>query len=179
MTLVTAPIFLVAPIIATQRLGGAGAYGAIFTALGLGSIAGAIGSAKVRPARPGIVACAGVATISGAAASLALLPLPGILVFFVITGVGVTLFQVIWTTAVQRDVPDALVGRVLALDLLANFGMMPIGYAVAGAVVGAIAPRSILLVGAVIALLSAPLPLLTAEGRMFRSSRSVSGPVDR
>ena len=167
MTLVVAPVFLSAPIVAEQRLGGAAAYGEIFAALGVGSIAGALIAGRLRPRRTGVVALSGVLTVAGAAGSLALLPLPGILVFFAVAGVGVSIFQVLWRTAVQTDIPDHLIARVTALDWLGSQGLMPAGYAMAGAIIAVTGTRDLLLAGAVLVLLVAPAPLLTRGGTTF------------
>ena len=170
MTFSVAPAFLAAPIEARDRLGGSGAYGAAFTALGVGSIIGSLISGKIRTGRPGTVAICGIFTIFGAVGSLAFLPLPGVLFCWTVAGVGVTVFQVLWTTAIQQDVPEHLLGRVLALDWLGSQGLMPLGYALAGLLVAAIGVRDVLIAGALIVLIAAPLPLLAPGGRTFSSA---------
>jgi hypothetical protein len=82
----------------------------------------------------------------------------------------VTVFQVLWTTAIQQDVPEHLLGRVLALDWLGSQGLMPLGYALAGLLVAAIGVRDVLIAGALIVLIAAPLPLLAPGGRTFSSA---------
>ncbi len=171
MTLVVAPAFLAAPIVARQHFGGAAAYGAMFTALGVGSIIGSLLGGRIRTRRPGLVAFTGVLTVAGSVSSLAFLPLPGILVFWAIAGIGVTIFQVLYSTALQTEVPDRLLGRVMALDWLGSQGLMPLGYALAGVVVGAIGIRDMLVAGAVLVLVVVPLPLLVRGGTTFSSRR--------
>jgi MFS family permease len=170
MTLAVAPAFVAAPIVARQHLGGAAAYGAMFTALGVGSIAGSVLGGKIRARRPGLVAFLGVFTIAGSVSSLAFLPLAGILVFWAIAGIGVTVFQILWNTALQEDVPDHLLGRVMALDWLGSQGLMPVGYALAGLVIDAVGARDMLVGGAIIVLVVVPLPLLVRGGTTFRTA---------
>lgn len=170
MSFVMAPAFLAAPIVAEERLGGPQAYGAAYTAFGLGSIAGALFSGRIRTRRPGVVATWGVLTLFGAAMSLAVLPLAGVLVCWAITGVGLTVFEVLWMTAIQQDVPDHLLGRVMALDWLGSDSLTPLGYALAGAAVGALGTGQVLVGAAVLVLIVAPLPLLVRGGTTFSSS---------
>ncbi|MBC6459402.1 MFS transporter [Actinomadura sp. HBU206391] len=170
MGFVMAPAFVAAPIEAGQRLGGPQAYGAAFTALGVGSILGAVFGSRIRTHRPGVVATLGVTTISGAMLSLAFLPLAGVLLCWAVTGVGLTIFEILWMTAVQHDVPDHLLGRVLALDWLGSDGLTPLGFALAGVTVSALGTRNVLLAGAILVLVTAPLPLLVRGGTSFSSA---------
>lgn len=167
MTLSVAPAFLAAPIVARERLGGAAAYGAAFTALGVGSIVGSLVAGRIRTSRPGLVGICGIFTIFGSVGSLAILPLAGVLVFWGIAGIGVTIFQVMWMTALQREIPDRVLGRVMALDWLGSQGLMPVGYALAGVVAGAAGTRPMLIGCAVLVLIAAPLPLLVRGGTTF------------
>jgi predicted MFS family arabinose efflux permease len=169
MGFVMAPAFVAAPIEAEQRLGGPQAYGAAFTALGVGSILGAVFGSRIRTHRPGVVATLGVMTIFGAMLSLAFLPLPGVILCWAITGVGLTIFEILWMTAVQHDVPDHLLGRVLALDWLGSDGLTPLGFGLAGVAVGAMGTQDVLVAGAILVLVTAPLPLLVRGGTTFSS----------
>lgn len=171
MTFVVAPAFLAAPIVARQHFGGAAAYGAIFTALGVGSVIGSLLGGKIRTRRPGLVASIGLFTIAGSVSSLAFLPLPGVLVFWAVAGIGVTIYQVLWTTGLQQDVPDTLLGRVLALDWLGSQGLMPLGYAAAGVVAGAIGIRDMLVIGVLLLIVVVPLPLFAPGGTTFSTPR--------
>jgi hypothetical protein len=172
MGFVMAPAFVAAPIEAERRLGGPEAYGAAFTALGMGSIIGAVVASRIRTRRPGVVATFGVMTIFGAMVSLVFLPLPGVLVCWAVTGVGLTISEILWMTAVQRDVPDHLLGRVLALDWLGSDGLTPIGFALAGVLVATLGTHDVLVAGAVLVLVMAPLPLLVRGGSTFSSIES-------
>jgi MFS family permease len=176
MTLSVAPAFVAAPIVAKDRLGGAAAYGAMFTALGVGSIIGALVAGRIRTSRPGLVGVCGIFAIFGSVGSLAVLPLAGVLIFWAIAGVGVTIFSVMWITALQRDIPDRVLGRVMALDWLGSQGLMPLGYALAGLVIGAIGTRPMLIGSAVLVLIAAPLPLLVRGGTTFSSEPVLGEP---
>jgi len=177
MTFSVAPAFLVAPIEAVNRLGGPEAYGAAFTALGVGSVLGSILGGRLRTSRPGVVAILGVFTIFGSVISLALLPLAGVLLLWGVAGVGVTIFQILWTTAIQKDVPDRLLGRVMALDWLGSQGLMPLGYALAGVLVAQVGTHPVMIASAFLVLVAAPLPLLVRGGATFSSKTPSPAPV--
>nr|AKA59379.1 putative transporter [uncultured bacterium AB_9] len=174
VTLVTmiaaAPTMVLLPVIARERLGGDGAYGAVLTAAGVGALAGAAIASRIRARRVGSVAI-GLATLNAVSmAGLALLPLPGVLVTWAIASVGVTAFNVLWITALQRDVPEHLLGRVMALDWLGSTCFMPLGYLLAGPIVERTSTTAVLLTAAVCTVVLTPLPLLVRGGSTFSSS---------
>ncbi|MFC5751501.1 MFS transporter [Actinomadura rugatobispora] len=165
MSITVAPMMLIAPLATDSPQ----AYGAAFTALGVGSILGALLAARLRTRRPGATAVIGIVLVAGAPLSLAALPLPGVLLLWGTAGAGITIFEVLWTTAVQRDVPDEVLGRVMALDWLGSESLTPIGYLLAGLAVARFGTDLLLLVGACIAALAAPLPLFVRGGCTFSS----------
>lgn len=167
MTLTTAPAYVLLPIEAHLRLGGPAAFGAATAAVGLGAIVGSLAAGKIRTARPGIVALTGLFLLSTSWAALATLPLAGVIVFWALGGMGVAVFNVLWMTALQRDVPDHLLGRVISLDMLGSMALMPVGFAITGPLVAALGVRTVLLAGAALILITAPLPLLVPGGAEF------------
>jgi MFS family permease len=169
MTLSVAPAFVAAPIVAREHFGGSTAYGAMFAALGVGSVVGSVLGGKIHARRRGVIALLGLFVIVGSVGSLAFLPLAGILVFWGIAGIGVTVSNILWTTALQEGVPDHLLGRVMALDWLGSMGLMPIGYALAGVVISAVGVRDMLVAGAIIVVVVVPLPLFVPGGTTFRT----------
>jgi MFS family permease len=169
MVLVTAPSLVILPIEARQRFGGASSYGWILAAMGVGSAVGSFIAGKIRTRWPGLVAVCGTLTIAGCVSALALLPLGGVVAAWAVGGAGVALFQVFWTTGVQRDVPESVLARVMALNWLLVLGLMPLGYSLTGIAVQSIGTRNLLLGGAVLTLVVGPLPLLTKGGAKFSS----------
>lgn len=45
-------------------------------------------------------------------------------------GVGIELFNIPWFTAIQREVPPNLVGRVTSFDFLISYGIAPVTLAI-------------------------------------------------
>jgi MFS family permease len=174
MTLVVAPAYVLLPVIARARLGGAPAYGVVMAALGLGSIVGSLVVGRIRSRHPGVVALVGLFTVAGSVTALATLPLVGVIAFWALAGVGVTIFQVIWITALQKDVPGNVMTRVMALDLLGSQAGMPIGYAITGPIAAALGDKTVLIAGAVLVLVTVPLPLLARGGAVFSTPAALS-----
>lgn len=182
VTLVTmlaaAPTLLLLPVIARQRLGGDGGYGAVLSATGVGAVVGSVLAVRLRTRRPGLVAICFSVLNAVSMAGLAVLNLPGVMVAWAVAALGVTTFNVLWITALQRDVPDHLLGRVMALDWLGSTCFMPIGYLLAGPVVGALGARPLLWGAAVLTVVVTPLPLLVRGGTTFSTPADPSSAVE-
>lgn len=155
------PMLVLLPVIARSRLGGNAAYSAILTVFALGSLAGAFLASQLRARRPGVVALLALVPIAVAMWALATLgSVVPVAVAFFAAGVGLRTFSVLWVSALQRDVPSALLGRVMAFDRLGSMASMPIGFALTGPLVDAIGTRQVLLGGATVSLLTSLIPLL-------------------
>jgi MFS family permease len=135
---------------------GATAFGLLNCALGAGTVAGGLLAIRYKPARP---------LAAGAVAMLAypLYPL-GIVLGWpvwllaaaqIAVGAGIGVWGVMWATSVQTQVPGEVLNRVHAYEVAGSVGMYPIGSALAGPAVGAFGTGRVLLVGVVVALLTA------------------------
>jgi hypothetical protein len=65
-------------------------------------------------------------------------PLGVIVVFALIDGVSGTLFNLLWYTALQRDVPRAELSRVASWDYLGSLVLLPVGQLATGPIAEAI-----------------------------------------
>jgi MFS family permease len=123
------------PLFSRGALGmDAGGYGALFAAIGVGSLAGSLGLAFVSGQRP-----MKRLILGGAAAFLALTFALGfarspLVAFPLVIGIGLASMLMINTinVTIQNSVPDALRGRVMALYVTVFAGSAPIGGLVAG-----------------------------------------------
>jgi len=124
------------PIFSRSALGmDAQGYGAIYAAMGAGSLLGSLGLAFIGGQRP-----LGRLIIGGGAAFLALAfalgfvrsPAPA---FALVIGIGLASMLMVNTinVTIQNSVPDALRGRVMALYVTVFAGSAPIGGLFAGA----------------------------------------------
>ena len=90
-------------------------------------------------------------------------PVAAILIVSPLIGLGPALFTVIWDTSIQRDVPAPVLSQVSSYDYFGSAAILPIGYAVAGPLVLAVGPRTMLW-GAAVAALLLPLANLMVRG---------------
>ena len=142
------------PLFTTGTLGmDAGGYGAMFAAIGAGSLIGSLGLAFMSSQRPmkRII-------IGGAAAFLALTFALGFarspaVAFPLVVGIGFASMLMINTinVTIQNAVPDALRGRVMALYVTVFAGSAPIGGLFAGSMAQAFGAPVAFSIGAVLA----------------------------
>lgn len=103
-------------------------YGFVLSAQAAGAIAGALVGPRVPQRIAGLVALASLLLVAPelfvlmATGPAWLLAVTGFL-----TGAAAGVFGVLWISALQRTVPDGVLGRVLSLDALANSALQPLG----------------------------------------------------
>ncbi|SME91012.1 MFS transporter [Cellulosimicrobium cellulans J34] len=134
---------------------GAGAFGVLNSALGVGTVAGGLLAIRVKPRRP--LAAGALALVAYPLYPLGLVlgwPVGTLAVAQVLVGVGVGVWGVMWATSVQTQVPGEVLNRVHAYEVAGSVGMYPIGAALAGPAVAAIGTDQVLVVGAVVGALT-------------------------
>jgi MFS family permease len=135
---VVAPLMVLGPVVADQELGGAGAWGAIAAAIGLGALTGSVLAVHVRPARPILAVCLLLAGPALTAVALGLaLPTAVTAVLGFVAGATEGFLEVVWLTSLQERIPEESLSRVSSYDTLGSFVFMPIGFALAGPVADA------------------------------------------
>lgn len=113
--------------------GNASSFGIILTGWGAGAFAGALiaGALGKRQHKGLIMLSAGLLM----AAMIALLPTWGVAFAvgcMLFAGVAGSIVNVVLFTAIQRDIPSHLMGRVMGLLLFGSFGVYPLSVALAG-----------------------------------------------
>jgi MFS transporter len=127
------------PLVAKEDLGGAAAWGIILAAQSAGLVIGSLSVLRFRPTRPLFVAQAAISLITPPMALLAIgAPTAAIAASAFVAGIGIDIFQILWETALQENVPVERLSRVSSYDALGSFVFVPIGLAVAGPVANAI-----------------------------------------
>jgi MFS family permease len=149
--LIFAPMFVLGPVIAKQSLGGAPAWGLILAFEGAGAVLGGILMLRYHPRRPLLVA-----TISPVTWVLPLLGLayrsPALLIACTtfISGIGISIFSVLWVTTMQREVPSEILSRVSAYDWFGSLVFLPIGTALVGPIARVIGVRTTIIGSAIL-----------------------------
>lgn len=135
------------PLIAKQHYGGAPAWAALNVLWAVGMLIGGTSLLRFKPRYP---MRAGVIALLPASMPLVLLglhaPLYAIAPFQVMSGIGMTMLNALWWTAMQEHVPAAAISRVSSFDWAGTLAVQPIGLALVGPLAAAISAQSAMLV---------------------------------
>ena len=144
-------LLVLGPLVAKQALGGAAAWGTILAVESLGAVVGGMFALRLRVKRP-LVVCQLLVLPAGLLLAALAVPLPLIAVAAVSfsVGVGFALGNMLWITALQRNVPGHLLSRISSFDWLGSVALNPIGYAVIGPIAAVIGTRETLVIAAVL-----------------------------
>jgi MFS family permease len=155
LVVVFSPLEVLGPAVARAHLGGAGAWAAINTAIGVGAVSGGVLGFRWRPRFPLRVGF--LLTIVGEPALLFLLArgelLPLIIVFGLLSGLAATVFNVLWFTALQHEIPASELSRVSSWDHFGSYALQPVGLALVGPIAIAIGISTTLYLAAGLAVL--------------------------
>jgi MFS family permease len=127
------------PLVAKDRLGGAGAWAAIVTAAGVGSIAGGVLALRYRPVRTLVASITWSLAVVFEFAALAVGAATWVIALGAFAGgVGVAVHVALWFTVFQREVPQDAQSRVSSYDAFGSFVLNPLGAAVVGPLAAAV-----------------------------------------
>ena len=146
IALVYSPFQVLGPEVAKTALGGPGAWAAISAMLGVGALAGGALGLRWRPRHPlrvGFLSflLAGPGLLAALAAHA---PLALILPLALVDGISGSLFNALWYTAQQTDVPAEELSRVSSWDYLGTLALHPLGLAASGPIAALIGVSSAL-----------------------------------
>lgn len=164
-----AAFFVLGPIVAKQKLGGASAWGLIGASLGAGAIIGGLIALRVTPRRPLLVA--NLVLVFAALQLLALaVPLPtvGIMATCVLGWAGLTFLNEVWFATVPQLIPQDVLARATSFDWLLSIIAMPVGFAVSGPVADHIGITPTLVIAAALIAASCGFILLIPGVRRVR-----------
>ncbi|MET9401379.1 MFS transporter [Kitasatospora sp. NPDC002965] len=156
-------VYVLGPVLAQREWGGAAGWSVVVAAFGVGAVVGDVCAYRLTIERPMVLAAAALAVASCQAVVIGSgAPLVLIAVLEAVTGVAVSLFFVLWETALQTHVPESVLSRVSSYDHLLSAGLMPVGLALAGPVSESLGVRptlhamTVVAVPAALALLCVP-----------------------
>ena len=135
--LAIAPFRVIAPVMLSRTSAGAGAWGALLSGIGVGAVVGALACARRQPRRMLLGVEAAATMLSAPIFLLAMrAPFPLIVVGSIIFGVGAAMLSVLTITAIQREIAPSMLSRTMAIVQLADMGLAPLGYILAGPAIG-------------------------------------------
>ncbi len=158
---VIAPTQVLLPFVSRDTFGSYAVFGTALACYGVGGLVGSLAMMAWRPRSPGTVAMGAMALY--ALVPLALLYAPSSWVLFgcyLIAGFGVEIYALQWDVAVQREIPDHLIGRITSLAWPSTFGLMPFGQMLTGPLVNLVGTAAVLLVATGLVLVVPPCLLL-------------------
>lgn len=165
--LVHAPVIVLVPLVLRAQ-GALNAYGIVLAAQSVGSVLGALLAARWKPREPGTVALLGM--LAGIPALFALffgLSLPLLTVTLLVSASGGTLFAVLWTSALQRSIPNEVLARVVSLDYVGQLGLEPAGLALTAPAVAFVGLPTVIMTCAIALLVTTIVPFLVPGVRTF------------
>jgi MFS family permease len=161
-----APWFVLGPVVAREQYGDIAVYGVVAAAFGLGTVVGALLSIGWRPRYPMRLAMLAIMLWPSAAILYAAgVTLVIVIPVTVVAGIGIALSDVWWQTALAERIPPEMLSRVTSYDWMISLALMPLGYALAGPLAGALGAVEVLLGGSILACVALALGLLPRETR--------------
>jgi len=152
------------PIITRREFNSNTPFAIATSAFSIGAIVSAILCVKIKVKHEGYVSIFMWAFVIIAPLSLAY-PISEtfVVVAFLLSGFSVGPWEAWWSSAVQREVPTHLQGRVFSIDHMGSTGLMPIGMALVGPAIALFGEKE-LLIGASIFHLIACVAILRVPG---------------
>jgi MFS family permease len=112
----------------------------------LGGMISAIAAIRLKTKKPGTVAISLWSIFAIAPLVLAFPISPTfVIIGYFIAGLSIGGWEAYWVTAVQREVPQDMQGRVFSIDMVGSGGLMPLGMALVGPVIAITGERPFLL----------------------------------
>lgn len=135
-------------------------YGVVVGSEALGGAVGAALAVRLRPRRRGLTALCGL-LVQVPELGLVALHAPPLEIALAggVTGVGLGLFAVLWTSALRLQVPPEFLARIFALDSLTFTVLNPVGYVFAGWLVMRSGISAVAWIALAILIMSAIVPL--------------------
>ncbi|MEP6469372.1 MAG: MFS transporter [Chloroflexota bacterium] len=157
------------PLIASQSLGGAGAWGIIGAGAAIGGVVGAAVALRWKPARPLVP---GFALMLLAQLELLLLippfPAPIVAIGAALTFACIIVSNTFWDTMLQQHIPRERISRVSSYDWLGSLIFLPLALAAVGPLSERIGVTETLVVATLIGLVANGAVLLVPSVRNLR-----------
>jgi MFS family permease len=164
-----ASYFVLGPLIVDRELGGARDWGLVVTGGAAGGLLASLIALRYRPRRPLLVGFT-IILLEPIALLTLIPPLPtlGLAVGAAIGFGSVAIFNVLWETVLQEQIPRHALSRVSSLDWMVSLVFMPLGFTIAGPLSDAIGVDATLWLAAGVSMAATLLALLLPSLRELR-----------
>jgi MFS family permease len=126
------PLMVLGPVLADRRFGGAPFWATMMALYAVGLAAGSIAALKTRPDRPMLTATAVTFGFVPMYAAFGWsVPWELIGAAMLLSGFSASLFNILWNTSLQKQIPLHVLSRVSSYDALGSFALGPAGAALA------------------------------------------------
>jgi predicted MFS family arabinose efflux permease len=159
----TGAIDVIGPKVAKEHLGGAAAWGGFLAATSIGLVGSGLLLMRWRPRRLLLVATIACFPFALPLVALAIPTPEAVLIATGLAwGFSSEVFGVMWTVAMQQQIPRERLSRMYSYDMLGSFVLMPLGVAIAGPISTVVGDRATL-VGCAAFIVAATAPVLLSR----------------
>jgi MFS family permease len=145
------PFTVLGAPVAEEEYGSIASFGVLVTVFGGGMLAGSLIAARLRPSRPLVVAYLTSLPIPVAYIAFGVGAPYGLLVVLVaLAGLSGACFDVLWFTAMAREIPPEALSRATSFDYMGSFASFPLSLVLAGALADAVGAQEVLVAGGVL-----------------------------
>jgi MFS family permease len=139
-------ITIVLPVLAAESFGGAVGLGWLLSAMAAGALLASLAIGQFgRAGRRGLSAYLGVGCAGACLFAVAFSQNLGLSMLLMLgLGASLVVFGVVWESTVQELVPAEMLGRVISIDMLGSYALLPIGYVLLGYAVTALGVTAVL-----------------------------------
>jgi predicted MFS family arabinose efflux permease len=167
----TAGLAVLGPVRALESYGGARGWALVLAGFSVGTVVGVLVAMRLRPGRPLFVAAAAQLVVVLPLVAIAPpLPLVAAIACAFVAGVAIDVFEVLWQTALQQNIPRDSLSRVASYDWLGSLALTPLALVAAGALAASMGLSAAIWVSAVFGA-AGSLALLDPQVRDLRAGR--------
>ena len=134
------------PIISRREFGTDTVFAASAALFSIGAVFSALLAMRYQAKHPGLVSISvwGIVVVATLVLAFPISP-TFVMVGYLIAGLSVGPWDAYWVTAIQREIPQELQGRVFSIDHMGSVGLLPLGMALVGPAVNLVGEKELLI----------------------------------
>ena len=134
------------PIISRREFGTDTVFAASAALFSVGAVISALIAIRFQAKHPGLVSISvwGLLVVATLVLAFPISP-TFVMIGYLIAGLSVGPWDAYWVTAIQREIPQELQGRVFSIDHMGSVGLLPLGMALVGPAVSLVGEKELLI----------------------------------